>query len=46
MSGMRFFRVMFTSSLRNFSYCSLMYLEMGSQLRRVITSQGHKVTRL
>ena len=29
---MRFFLAMFTSSFRNFSYCSLMYFSMGSQL--------------
>lgn len=31
-SGMRFLRAMLTSSFKNFSYCSLMYLDMGSQL--------------
>lgn len=29
---MRFFLAMLTSSFRNFSYCSLMYFSMGSQL--------------
>lgn len=32
MSGIRFFLAMLTSSFRNFSYCSLMYFSMGSQL--------------
>lgn len=43
---MRFFLAMFTSSFRNFSYCSLMYFSMGSQLeeggrKQMEVPEGH-----